>query len=121
MAKIRSVVALLILGLSFNALETVDADNPAFLAISFIVGRFFFIATLSNSNFPFNAIFLTSYLIDDENYYMGESWRQIFNSPEDIDDEFIHDNYVLKDIYTLEAGENYENEDARAVLPLRKT
>jgi len=69
---------------------------------------------------PFDAIYLTSYLIDDENYYMGEEWRQIFYNPENLENEFIADNFELKDVYQVSAEETYERQDARAVLLVRK-
>ncbi len=68
----------------------------------------------------FDAIFLTSYLIDDENYYMGDEWREIFLNPENIKDEFIEQNYELTGMYTIPAEETYEKQAARAVLLTRK-
>ncbi len=68
----------------------------------------------------FDAIYLTSYLIDDENYYMGDEWREIFLDPENIKDEFIESNYELTGIYTIPAEETYEKQTARAVLLTRK-
>ncbi len=68
----------------------------------------------------FDAIFLTSYLIDDENYYMGEEWRQIFYNPENPENEFIADNFELKNVYQVSAEDTYEKQDARAVLLVRK-
>lgn len=69
---------------------------------------------------PFDAIYLTSYLMDDENYYMGEEWRQIFYNPENPENEFIADNFELKGLYQVTAEETYEKQDARAVLLVRK-
>lgn len=68
----------------------------------------------------FDAIYLTSYLMDDENYYMGEEWRQIFYNPENPENEFIADNFELKGLYQVTAEETYEKQDARAVLLVRK-
>lgn len=67
-----------------------------------------------------DSIFLTSYLIDDDNYYMGDEWRQIFETPESPENEFIKDNYKLKGVYEIPASETYEKADARAVLLVRK-
>lgn len=75
---------------------------------------------------PFDAIYLTSYLMDDENYYMGTDWRLIFNNPGDpkkwtcdgcgeISREFI-----LKGIFKVSASEDYERQVANAVLLVRK-
>jgi 4-amino-4-deoxy-L-arabinose transferase-like glycosyltransferase len=68
----------------------------------------------------FNAIYLTSYLIDDDNYYMGDEWRQIFYNPEDPESEFIAKNYKLGEIFEIDKEDVYEDQDARAVLLVRK-
>lgn len=68
----------------------------------------------------FDAIYLTNYLIDDENYYMGDEWRQVFYNPERPEDRFIAENFELKEVYQVSAEENYEKQDARAVLLVRK-
>lgn len=68
----------------------------------------------------FDAIYLTSYLIDDENYYLGDEWRQIFYDPENIENKFISENFELKGEYKITSEENYEKQDARAVLLVRK-
>jgi len=73
-----------------------------------------------NEEIYFDAIYLTSYLIGDENYYMGEEWRQIFYNPEAPENEFIESNYELTGIYTIPAEETYEKQVARAVLLTRK-
>lgn len=69
---------------------------------------------------PFDAIYLTSYLIDDENYYMGSEWRQMFNDPENINNKYIRDNYKLAKIINIDASETYEKQPARAVLLVKK-
>jgi len=68
----------------------------------------------------FDVIYLTSYLMNDENYYMGPEWRQIFENPKKIENEVIANNFNLKGIYTISANETYENIDARAVILVRK-
>lgn len=74
----------------------------------------------------FDAIYLTSYFIDDENYYMGEDWRQIFNNPEDSDKwicagcRYIKDNYLLKLEVFIPASEDYENVEERGILLVKK-
>jgi 4-amino-4-deoxy-L-arabinose transferase-like glycosyltransferase len=70
---------------------------------------------------PFDAIYLTSYLMDDENYYMGEEWRQIFYNPENPEDIFIAENYELKEIIEIDGKDVYEKQDARAVLLVKKS
>ena len=73
-----------------------------------------------NQKNPFDAIFLTSYLMDDENYYMGPEWRQVFENPEKIQEKFISENYKLKEIYSISADEDFEKQPARAVLLIKK-
>lgn len=68
----------------------------------------------------YNAIYLTSYLMDDNNYYMGDEWRQIFYNPENIENDFIRENYQLIEIIEIPAEETYEKQAARAVLLVRK-
>lgn len=80
----------------------------------------------STGKIPFDAIYLTSYKIDDANYYMGESWRQIFDYPKDSKkwkcegcDE-ISKEFELKSEYLLDTDSNYEKEYFKAVLLTRK-
>jgi len=74
---------------------------------------------------PFDAIYLTSYKIEEPNYYMGEDWRLIFENPEDKTKwscegcDKIADEFDLKDIYFLKADENYEKEKANAILLIK--
>lgn len=68
----------------------------------------------------FDAIYLTSYLMDDENYYMGEEWRDIFENPESHNNNFINENFKLKGIYRVSAEETYEKQEAKAILLVRK-
>ncbi len=74
---------------------------------------------------PFDAIYLTSYLIDDDNYYMGENWRMIFENPEDSKKwtcdgcAEIAKEFHLKGIYKVNADGNYEKENATGVLWIR--
>lgn len=67
-----------------------------------------------------DVIFLTSYLIDDSNYYMSAEWREIFLDPNKINNEYIKLNYRLGGIYDIESGDVYENIPARAVLLIKK-
>ena len=67
-----------------------------------------------------DAIYLTSYLMDDENYYMGPEWRQIFEDPRNIKDKYIAENYKYAKEFSLSSEETYEKQDARAVLLVRK-
>jgi hypothetical protein len=71
---------------------------------------------------PFDAIYLTSYKIDDPNYYMGEDWRMIFENPQDKTKwkcdgcDKIADEYELKGVYQIEPSNNYERMEAKAIL-----
>lgn len=58
-------------------------------------------------------IYLTSYKMDDENYYMGDKWREIFNNPKDQE---VLPNYKFVGEYEFKADDNYEKENGRAVL-----
>lgn len=80
----------------------------------------------SNGKIPFDAIYLTSYLIDDSNYYMGADWREIFNNPEDPSKwtcdgcQEITKEFKLAGVYKINASEDYERQDATAILLLKK-
>lgn len=67
-----------------------------------------------------DAIYLTSYLMDDENNYMGSAWRQIFGNPTKIQDHYIAENFKLKTIFNIDASSDYEHQGARAILLVRK-
>jgi len=75
---------------------------------------------------PFDAIYLTSYLIDDENYYMGPDWRLIFNNPSDPKKWTcegcgeIADEFTLKGVYQVSSSENYERQEASAIFLIKK-
>jgi 4-amino-4-deoxy-L-arabinose transferase-like glycosyltransferase len=75
---------------------------------------------------PFDAIYLTSYLIDDPNYYMGGDWRLIFDNPDDSVKWTcdgcgeIANKFKLKGVYKIGAGEDYERQDASAILLIKK-
>jgi len=67
-----------------------------------------------------DVIYLTSYLMDDENYYMGEEWKQIFLDPKNIKNEYIYNNYKFEASFDVKAEDVYENYSAKAVLLVRK-
>ena len=79
-----------------------------------------------NESIPFDAIYLTNYLMDDQNYYMGDSWRQIFNLPLDpslwncAKCSEIADEFEVKDVYQIPATDNFENLSAYAVLFVKR-
>jgi 4-amino-4-deoxy-L-arabinose transferase-like glycosyltransferase len=75
---------------------------------------------------PFDAIYLTSYLIDDPNYYMGADWRMVFDNPQNPD-KWVCDGcgeiakeFTLKNVYSVPASDNYERQDAKAVLLIKR-
>lgn len=75
---------------------------------------------------PFDVIYLTSYKIDDPNYYMGDEWRLIFENPKDTSKwlcngcEKIAKDFALKEKFTLDKEDNYEREEAKAILFIKK-
>lgn len=58
-------------------------------------------------------IYLTSYKKDDENYYMGKEWREIFENPEK---QTTLPDYKFVAEYEFKANDNYERENGRAIL-----
>lgn len=75
---------------------------------------------------PFDVIYLTSYLIDDENYYMGPGWKQIFENPSDSKKwtcdgcSRIAKEFKLKGIYSIDSSEDYEKKTEKAILLLKR-
>jgi 4-amino-4-deoxy-L-arabinose transferase-like glycosyltransferase len=75
---------------------------------------------------PFDAIYLTSYLINDQNYYMGKNWRMIFENPKDPSKWTcdgcgeVAKEFALKGVYKVGSSDNYERQDASAVLLIKK-
>jgi hypothetical protein len=76
----------------------------------------------STGKIPFDAIYLTSYLINDPNYYMGADWRMIFENPKDTTKwtcdgcgEMAKE-FSLKGTYIVNAADDYERQDAISIL-----
>jgi 4-amino-4-deoxy-L-arabinose transferase-like glycosyltransferase len=75
---------------------------------------------------PFDSIYLTSYLIDDQNYYMGTNWREIFDNPKDSTKwtcngcQEITKEFKLKGVYFVSANNDYERQDTNSILLVRK-
>ena len=67
-----------------------------------------------------DAIYLTSYKMDDENYFMGDAWRQAFLNPENIEDPLLKDNFKFVGKFEIKSEETYGKEGATAVLLIRK-
>jgi len=63
-----------------------------------------------------DAIYLTSYKMDDENYYMSEEWRKIFNNPKE---QKILPDFKFVGEYEFKAENNYDRESGKAVLLVR--
>jgi hypothetical protein len=81
---------------------------------------------LTKGELSVDAIYLTTYRMNDENYYLGKEWRQILDNPTAEERwncegcEFISENFELVQKYVVEEGENFENKEERAVLLVRK-
>lgn len=75
---------------------------------------------------PFDVIYLTNYKIDDENYYMSESWRLIFENPDNPEKwtcdgcDLIAKEYKLLKVFEVSQTENYENIEGRSILLIKK-
>jgi len=67
-----------------------------------------------------DVIYLTSYKMDDENYYMGKNWRKIFYQPEELENPFLDQNFVFKQKFEIKPEETYEGEGASAILLIRQ-
>jgi len=65
----------------------------------------------------FDVIYLTSYKINDANYYMGEDWKEIFDNPQN---QSILFDYKFVGEYEFKAQDNYENEDGKSILLIRE-
>ena len=80
----------------------------------------------ATGSIPFDAIYLTSYLIDDQNYYMGADWRQIFDNPQNPSlwtcdgCSEISKEFRLAGTYSVGPDQDYERMSAKAVLFVRK-
>ncbi len=80
----------------------------------------------STGKIPFDAIYLTGYLMDDQNYYMGRDWRTIFENPDKTFNwtcdgcSEIAEEFTLKGIYNINPTENYQRQDVKAVLFVKK-
>lgn len=71
-------------------------------------------------NLAVDAIFLTTYKINDESSFMGENWREIFYKPENLQDPFLAKNFVFKEKFEVKSNQTYEKEGAEAILLVRK-
>ncbi len=80
----------------------------------------------STGKIPFEAIYLTSYLVDDENYYMNNDWRQILDNPTDSSKwtcdgcQEIAKEFKLKGQYYVNNTENYQKMNAKSVLLIKR-
>lgn len=85
-----------------------------------------FLINTETGKIPFDAIYLTSYLINDQNYYMSDSWRMIFDNPTNTNKwvcegcSQIAEEYKVKEIFLIPSNENYENQNTRSVLFVKK-
>lgn len=73
----------------------------------------------------YDALYLTGYLKDDANYYMGREWMQIFENPTDKSMwtcegcDIIAEQFELKEIFEIKSSENFEKMDTRSILLTR--
>lgn len=80
-----------------------------------------------SGSIPFDAIYLTSYKIDDENYFMNEEWRSILQNPYDSKKwrcdgcDLISKQFTVKNVYSIAADENYENLESQSVLLVKRS
>jgi len=80
----------------------------------------------NTGNIPFDVIYLTSYKIDDANYYMGKDWRMIFENPENPNKwtcegcPEVAKVFKLKRLDIISSVNNYEKHDGAAVLLVKK-
>lgn len=75
---------------------------------------------LEFSKTKIDAIYLTSYLIDDENYFMDSEWRDVYDNPHKVTKNWVYNNFVFVGEYTYEKSEVFENIPGKAVLFIRK-
>ncbi len=68
---------------------------------------------IKGQEYKIKYIYLTSYKMDDENYYMGKEWREIFNNPKG---QNILPKYKFVNEYEFKSEDNYERENGRSIL-----
>ena len=68
----------------------------------------------------YDAIFLTDYLADDENHYLGEEWKSLLDDPAGATEGLLEGNFEYVETIYAEADEVFENTAFKAVLFLRK-
>jgi hypothetical protein len=64
-----------------------------------------------------DAIYLTSYKINDDNYHMGKAWREIFENPKN---QKVLPNFKYVEEYNFSADDNYQKDSPRAILLIKK-
>ena len=74
----------------------------------------------SKDELTVDAIYITDYLMDDENYYLGEGWREILNAPEKISETVLGGKFEGYQVIQINAQDTYEKIPARGVLIWRK-
>lgn len=73
--------------------------------------------TIIYSKNQIDSIYLTSYKINDDNYFMSDEWKEIFLNPKT---QAILENYKFVAEYKFDKNDNYEKQDGRAVLLIRE-
>ncbi|BCX14785.1 MAG: hypothetical protein KatS3mg088_468 [Patescibacteria group bacterium] len=75
-----------------------------------------------NGKIPFDAIYLTSYKMDDPNYYMGNEWRLIFENPQSPEKwncegcDQIAKEFTLKGVYKVIPDDDYERQGEISII-----
>jgi hypothetical protein len=75
---------------------------------------------------PFDAIYLADYKLDDQNYYMGDDWKLIFENPENPDKwtcdgcDQVAREFKLMEVYSFDEHDNYEKQPGKAILLIKK-
>lgn len=80
----------------------------------------------TDTKYQFDAIYLTSYKIDDDNYRMGDEWRQIYQNPKDESKwmcegcDQIANNFEFKEELIIPDSQTYERQEGKAILLVRE-
>lgn len=75
---------------------------------------------LDSTDLQVDAIYLTTYRMDDENYLVGDEWRKLLDNPEDPGIDFISKNFKFVASFRISSRDDFENTPEEAVLFVRK-
>lgn len=74
----------------------------------------------SKGDLTIDAVYITNYLIDDENYYLGDKWREILNDPVKINESVHGIEFEGYEVIEISQEETFENIPAEGVIIWRK-